>query len=293
MNFFEHLEQVQEKNNSLVCVGLDVDLEKIPPHILRAKRIGGEKSSSSRFAESDTAHSNNIEKVVFDFNKAIIDATKDIVCAYKPNIAFYEALGIEGLRSLKKTVDYIHSFDIPVIVDAKRNDIGNTATAYAKGIFDFFGFDATTINPYMGEDSVTPFLEYNDKGIIILARTSNPGGNDFQDLICEGKPFFHHIIEKCLEWNKNENVAFVVGATNPEELKIARELAIDSTFLIPGIGAQGGDIEATIRNGIRKDGKGVIINSSRGIIYASNGEDFADAARRETLNLQSEINKYR
>src|SRR3989304_3810137 len=196
MNFFQKLEETQEKNNSLVCVGLDVDLEKMPQHIIRAKQSEVEKLGSSRFAKSDMAYSNNIEEIVFEFNKSIIDATKDLVGCYKPNIPFYEALGIEGLKSLKKTVDYARSLNIPIIVDAKRNDIGNTAKFYGKNIFEFFGFDAMTINAYMGEDSVTPFLEYEDKGIFILARTSNPGGHDFQDLICEGKPLFHHVMKK-------------------------------------------------------------------------------------------------
>lgn len=269
MNFFETLEKLQKKNQSLVCVGLDIDLEKVPKEILK---------------ENDP---------VFSFNKAIVDATKDVVCTYKPNIAFYEALGIDGLRSLKKTVDYIHSLNIPVIVDAKRNDIGNTSTAYAKGVFDFFGFDALTVNPYMGEDSVKPFLEYKEKGIFILARTSNPGGADFQNLDCEGKPLYQQVVKKVSIWNENKNAGLVVGATVPEELKVIREIVPDMTFLIPGIGAQGGEVESTIKNGIRKDGLGAIINSSRGIIYASDGPDFAEAAGKAAKELKDEINKYR
>lgn len=269
MNFFEKLEELQDKNNSLVCVGLDIDLMKTPKSIEK---------------EDDP---------VFYFNKSIIDTTKDLVCAYKPNIAFYEALGIEGLKSLKKTVDYIHSLDIPVIVDAKRNDIGNTATAYAKGIFDFFEFDAMTVNPYMGKDTIEPFLEYKDKGVIVLVRTSNPGAADFQDLICDGEPLYHRVMKESLAINKNNNIAFVMGATKPEELINARKIAPETVFLIPGLGAQGGDTEATIKNSVRSDGKGAIINSSRGIIFASNGEDFAEAARIETQKLRDEINKYR
>lgn len=291
MNFFQKLEEKQKENNSLVCVGLDIDLDKMPSHILRTNPKHDlrevEKSGSSRL------RSNNIEKIIFEFNKQIIDETKDLACVYKPNIAFYEVLGIEGLKSLKKTVEYIHSLDMPVIVDAKRNDIGNTAKAYAKGMFDFFEFDAMTVNPYMGTDTIAPFLEYKDKGVFILTRTSNPGAKDFEELQCENKPLFHHILEKTLEIDKSGTAGFVVGATSPNELKEARELAPKSTFLIPGISAQGGDTESTIKLGTREDGLGAIINSSRGIIFASSGEDFAEAAREATKKLRDEINKYR
>jgi len=269
MKFFEKLEEMQKKNNSLVCVGLDIDLAKTPEIIKR---------------EDDP---------VFFFNKAIIDATKDLVGCYKPQMAFYEAIGLDGLESLKKIVDYIHTLNIPVIIDAKRNDIGNTAAAYAKAMFENFGFDAMTVNPYMGGDSVTPFLEYQDKGIFVLARTSNPGGADFQSLDCEGMPLYQRVVEKVKEWNANKNAGLVVGATVPDELKTVREMVPDMTFLIPGIGAQGGGVESTIKNGVRKDSFGAVINSSRGIIFASNGEDFAEAARKATIELRDEINKYR
>lgn len=269
MKFFEKLEKLQKKNNSLVCVGLDIDLTKTPEII------------------------NKEDDPVFSFNKAIVDATKDLVGCYKPQMAFYEAIGLDGLKSLKKTVDYIHTFDIPVIIDAKRNDIGNTATAYAKAMFENFGFDAMTVNPYMGGDSVEPFLKYEEKGVIILVKTSNPGSGDFQDLDCEGKPLYQRVVEKILEWDKLKNIGMVIGATYPEELKTVREVAPEMTFLIPGLGAQGGDTEKTIKYGLRKDGLGAIINSSRGIISASDGEDFAKAARKATIELKDEINKYR
>lgn len=269
MTFFAKLKGRQRKTKSLVCVGLDTDIDKIPKHLLQSK------------------------DPVFAFNKAIIDNTKGSASTYKLNIAFYEAMGLEGLASMKKTVDYLHSMKIPVIVDAKRNDIGNTAEAYAKAIFDYFEFDAMTVNPYMGGDSVGPFLKYKDKGVIILARTSNPGGADFQNLDCEGMPLYQRVVEKAKEWDQNKNIALVVGATVPEELKIIRNIVPEMTFLVPGIGPQGGDIEKTVTNGIRKDGLGLIMVSARGIIYASDGDDFAEAAQKVTIELRDEINKYR
>lgn len=268
MNYFTKLEERIKKAGSLVCIGLDVDLEKIPKHIL---------------SKNDP---------VFEFNKAIIDYTKELVCAYKPNMAFYEALGIKGLKSLKKTIRYIPS-DILVIGDGKKGDIGNTASAYAKGMFDFFGFDAVTVNPYMGQDSIEPFTAFKDKGIFILTRTSNPGGADFQNLHCNGKPLYQKVVEKSLEWNTNNNIGLVVGATVSQELNWIRKLAPKMTFLIPGIGAQSGDLEKTLKNGLRSDGMGAIIVSARGIIYASKEKDFAEKARKETKKLKNAINKYR
>lgn len=225
----------------------------------------------------------------FNLNKSIIDQTFDIVCAYKPNSAFYEAEGIEGLKSLKQTIDYIKQNhpDIAIILDAKRGDIGNTNEVYVKVIFDHLQVDAVTLNPYLGKESLAPFLERADKGIIILVKTSNPGAGEFQDLEVvdpeqgrRGKPLYQIIAEHVKDWG--ENVAIVVGATYPQELKKVREIVGDIPILIPGIGAQGGDIETTVKNGINSKGTGIIINSSRGIIFAPN-------PREATLNLTNQI----
>ncbi|MFC2066108.1 orotidine-5'-phosphate decarboxylase [Chloroflexota bacterium] len=266
MNFIEKLTKAAQKNNSLLCVGLDPDPTLMP----------GKLS-------------------VFEFNKAIIDATSDLVCAYKPNFAFYEAMGNGGLDTLKRTVDYIPA-DIPVIGDAKRGDIGNTAKAYATSIFSYFNFDATTVNPYLGFDSVEPFLQYRDKGIFILCRTSNAGAVDFQSLHCKSgdshHPLFEIVAQKVNEWNTHGNLGLVIGATYPEELRLIRQSHPDIPLLIPGIGAQGGDLELIIRYGVDKQGQKAIINSSRQIIYASHGEDFAQAARHAASELRDQINYY-
>ena len=267
MNFIEKLTNTARKNKSLLCVGLDPD-----PKLM-------------------------LESVsVFEFNKAIIDATADLVCAYKPNIAFYEALGNEGLDALKQTVKYVPD-DIPVIVDAKRGDIGNTAKAYARAIFDCFNFDATTVSPYLGFDSLEPFIQYTSKGILILCRTSNAGAADFQSLRCEieggSRPLFELVALKASQWNVYGNIGLVVGATYPEELRLIRNSHPDMPLLIPGIGAQGGDLASTVRYGVNNKGEGAIINSSRGIIYASPGEDFAQAARQAASSLRDQINYYR
>jgi orotidine-5'-phosphate decarboxylase len=267
LDFAEKLNTAVSKNNSLVCIGLDPDPDLFPD------------------AES-----------VIEFNKAIIEATADLVCAYKPNSAFYEALGAQGLNALKETVDYIPK-DIPVIDDAKRGDIGNTAKAYARAIFDSMKFDATTISPYMGFDSVSPFIEYRNKGIFILCRTSNAGSGDFQSLSCiaDGRniPLFQMVADRASQWNKYGNVGLVVGATYPDELQLLREIYPDMLFLIPGVGAQGGDLEKTVRNGRNSDSRGIIISSSRQIIYASRGDDFASAARKAAIDLRERINSFR
>jgi orotidine-5'-phosphate decarboxylase len=269
MKFFDLLESRQKRIDSLVCVGLDPEIDKIPKHLLSQK------------------------DPIYSFCKEIIDATKDYACAYKPNIAFFEAMGVDGLKSLKKVVDYAKPLNIPVIVDAKRNDIGNTAKAYAKAMFEYFGFDAMTVNAYMGAETVLPFSEYAQNGIFVLAKTSNPGSNDFQNLECNGSRLYKLVVQTILNVDTNKNIGFVVGATYPEELKEIRQIAPDATFLIPGLGAQGGDVEKTIRFGLRKDKLGAIINSSRGVIYASGGEDFAEAAGNEAKKLRDEINRYR
>jgi len=267
VNFIEKLVNVTRKNNSLLCVGLDPDPQLMPD------KIG-----------------------VFDFNKAIIDATSDLVCAYKLNLAFYEVLDDVGLDALKRTIKYIPD-DIPVIGDAKRGDIGNTAKAYAKAIFSNFNFDATTVNPYLGFDSIEPFIQYKDKGVFILCRTSNAGALDFQSLRCEAEPDYRPLFElvalKASQWNTYGNIGLVVGATYPEELRLIRNSYPDVPLLIPGIGAQGGDLASTVRYGVNAKGEGAIINSSRGILYASPGKDFAQAARRVASSLQDQINNYR
>ncbi len=265
MNFIEKLSEATRKNKSLLCVGLDPDPKLMPD------KVG-----------------------VFEFNRAIIDVTSDLVCAYKPNLAFYEALGNEGLDALKRTVDYIPE-GIPVIADAKRGDIGNTAKAYAKALFENLHFDAATVSPYLGFDSLEPFIEYRDKGIFILCRTSNTGAVDFQSLICElensHRPLFEVVALKAGQWNKYGNIGLVVGATYPEELRTIRQIQPDMPFLIPGIGAQGGDLALTIRYGVDAQGEKAIINSSRQVLYASRGKDFADAACRAASELREQINQ--
>jgi len=266
VNFVEKLTKVARKNKSLLCVGLDPDPALIPG------KIG-----------------------IFEFNKAIIDATSDLVCAYKPNFAFYEALGNEGLDALRHTVEYVPD-DIPVIGDAKRGDIGNTARAYAKAIFSDFNFDATTVNPYLGFDSVEPFIQYHDRGVFILCRTSNAGAADFQSLPCEvdnaRQPLFEVVARKVSQWNTYGNLGLVVGATYPEELRIIRQNHPDMPLLIPGIGAQGGELSLVVRYGTDKQGQKAVINSSRQILYASREKDFAEAARRVALELREQINQF-
>lgn len=260
MKFLEKLQSSISTNKSNVCVGLDVDLEKFPKHIL----------------EKDDP--------IFEFNKAIIDATKDFVGAYKPNSAFYEAYGIKGLESLKKTIDYIpkHIF---TILDAKRGDIGNTSRMYAKSAFYEFGFDAITVNPYLGFDSVSPFIEDEKHGIFLLCLTSNKGSQDFQK-IKSSENLYLKVARKSKEWNNLKNIGLVVGATHNEEFEEIREVTDGMPYLIPGIGAQGGSLEFAVKYG----GKISLINSSRRIIYASNGRDFAEVAAKKTKELQEQIN---
>ncbi len=264
MKFIDKLHKSSQKNNSLLCIGLDIDLSRIPQTLLN---------------QSDP---------IYLFNREIISATKDLVCAYKPNMAFYEMHGMYGLSSLVKTIEFINSLNIPIILDAKRGDIGNSSAAYAKAIFQVFKADATTLSPYMGQDSVEPFLEHKDKGIFILCMTSNSGAKDFQfpDL-------YKSVAKKAKEWDHNKNCGLVVGATKPEELKEIREIVPDMPLLIPGIGTQGGDIEKTVKNGVNKKGENAIINSSRSIIYASQNQDFAEAARSAAKDLRDKINEYR
>jgi orotidine-5'-phosphate decarboxylase len=267
MKFIEKLTRAMQANNSLLCVGLDTDPKRMP------EGIG-----------------------VADFNKAIIEATADMVCAYKPNLAFYEAMGDEGQAALKETLKNIPD-NIPAIADAKRGDIGNTAAAYARAIFDNLGFDATTVNPYLGFDAVEPFLSYEERGVIILCRTSNAGATDFQDLLCQYgdgyRPLFEIVALKASQWNTSGNVGLVIGATYPEELGIIRRQHPEIPFLVPGVGAQGGDLAQAVRHGIDASGRGMIINSSRQILYASTGKDFDRAARQVAEGLRDEINRHR
>jgi orotidine-5'-phosphate decarboxylase len=261
MKFVDKLLAAGRRNKSLLCIGLDPDVTLMP------------------------------EVSLFDFNKAIIDATADLACAYKPNMAFYEALGMDGLKALQKTVEYIPDF-IPVIGDGKRGDIGNTAKAYAKALFEIFGFDAATVNPYLGYDSVQPFLEYEDKGIFILCRTSNPGATDFQSLMdAEGTPLYEAVARKAREWDVHGNIGLVVGATYPDDLKAIRHLCPEMPLLIPGIGAQSGDLTSAVKNGIDARGENAIISVSRQVLYASKGKDFARAARQSAQRIRDDINK--
>jgi len=270
MNFKQKLTAISHNNNSLVCIGLDVDKEKMPKFLF--------ESSKHPYLE---------------FNKSIIDSTKDLVCAYKLNMAFYEVLGAEGFELLKKTIKHIPK-DVVVILDGKRNDIGNTARKYAQTLFETLSADAITVNPYLGKDGVAPFLEYKDKCSFILCRTSNASAGDFQDLAVSETPLYQIVAKKIKEWNENDNCGAVVGATYPEELKTIRSILGDEIpILIPGIGKQGGDVEKTIKNGTNSKGKMAVINSSRGIIFAGDDEDFATVSLKKTISLRDEINKYR
>ncbi|MDP2637823.1 MAG: orotidine-5'-phosphate decarboxylase [Candidatus Levybacteria bacterium] len=272
MKFQKRLDKAINKNNSLLCIGLDPDRKKIPSHLLEQ------------------------QDPIFEFNKAIIDSTHDLVCAYKPNIAYYSAQGSDGLKSLQETIRYIHNnyADIPVILDAKRADIGNTSEKYALELFRIFGADAVTVSPYLGFDSIEPFLKHRDKGVIILCRTSNHGAEDFQDLEINGEPLYIKVAKKIKEWNlQYKNCLMVIGATWPQQLKEVRKVTDDIFFLVPGIGSQHGDLENTIRYGVNKKGSGLIISASRSIIYASSQLDFANSARTEALRLKESINKYR
>ena len=268
MRFVEKLLNISRKNCSLFCVGLDTDPGKIPQYLL---------------GENDP---------IFSFNQKIIDATADLVCAYKPNMAFYEAFGSKGWDALKKTCEYIPE-EIPIIIDAKRGDIGNTARMYAKAFFEELKVDAVTVNPYMGKDTIIPFLEYESKCAFVLCLTSNEGAKDFQLSIIDGRPLYEIVAEKVLSWNERNNCGLVVGATYPEQLKKIREIAPSLPLLIPGVGAQAGDIESTVKFGTNKDGELAIVNSSRAILYASSEKDFAQAARNETMRLRDLINLYR
>lgn len=272
MTFIQKLSAAWTANNSLLCVGLDPDVAKFPPHLQ---------------TQPDA---------IFTFCKAIIDATADLACSFKPQIAYFAALRAED--QLEKICVYLRETypHIPVILDAKRGDIGATAEQYAREAFERYGADAVTLNPYMGADSVAPYMEWKDRGAIILCRTSNPGGSDLQFLNVDGKPLYQHVAKLVAEkWNSNGQCALVVGATFPNELARVREIVGDMPLLVPGIGAQGGDVEATVKAGKTANGTGMMINSSRAILYAkpNSDEDFASAARRVALETRDGINRFR
>jgi orotidine-5'-phosphate decarboxylase len=272
--------EAQWSRGNFICIGLDSDYDKLPESV-RSRR--------------------SVDEAIFDFNKTIVDATHELVASYKPNIAFYEAEGDDGLWALYKTIKYIKvSYpDIPVILDAKRGDIGNTNNGYVKSVFDIYDADAVTVHPYLGREAIQPFLDRKDKGVLVLAKTSNPGAGEFQDKLIEDKdgfmlPLYQYVAWQVMnEWNSNRNCGLVVGATYPEELAGIRRFAPDIPILIPGIGAQSGQIESTVKAGRDSKNQGMIINSSRSIIFASAGTDFAGAARAETQRLNDEINQYR
>ena len=266
LSFADRLQNAWQASRSLVCVGLDPDVAKLP----------------ARFADSS--------QPILDFNKEIVDATHDLVCAYKPQIAFYSAVGAE--RQLELTIQYIrerapHAI---VILDSKRGDVGNTATAYAAEAFERYKADAVTINPYMGEDSVRPFVKDATRAAIVLCRTSNSGAHDFQDLLIDGKPLYRHVAQRAAgKWNDLNNVLFVVGATYPEEMAQLRKAHPEITFLVPGIGAQGGDLKAVLDNGLNTNKQGLLISSSRQIIFAGDRA----AIRKAAQQLRDEINALR
>lgn len=266
MNRKELISEIK-KTKSFLCVGLDSDLKKIPEHLL------------------------TFEDPIFEFNRAIIDATKEFCVAYKPNIAFYESMGAKGWETLKKTVDYIPSNRF-IIADAKRGDIGNTSKMYARTFFETYDFDAITVAPYMGEDSVTPYFGFQDKWVILLAATSNSGGLDFQyKSLTNGNMLFEEVLEKSLEWGNENNLMYVVGATRADILKKVRAIVPNSFLLVPGVGAQGGSLSKVVENGINKD-CGLLVNSSRGIIYADSSDQFAVTASQKAKELQCEMEKY-
>jgi orotidine-5'-phosphate decarboxylase len=256
------------KKRSFLCIGLDTDLTKIPQHLL------------------------NAEDPAFEFNKQIIDATHELAVSYKPNLAFYECNGIKGWQSLTRTIQYLKNFEVFTIADAKRGDIGNTSTQYAKAFFNpeqsGLDFDAITVAPYMGEDSVKPFLEFSGKWVVLLALTSNKGAEDFQFFSSGEKKLFEQVLMQSKNWGSEENMMFVVGATKAEMLSTIRKIVPDHFLLVPGIGAQGGSLQEVAKFGLTKD-CGLLVNSSRNIIYASKELDFAEKAREEALKVQQEM----
>jgi orotidine-5'-phosphate decarboxylase len=268
MTFYQRLRTIQQKHNSLLCIGLDTDINRIPGLLT---------------AGNDP---------IVEFNRRIIEATKDLVCAYKINLAFYEAAGEHGWHALQQTLAAIPN-ELVTIGDAKRGDVGNSAELYAQSIVDNYRFTACTVNPYMGFDSVQPFMKRRELGVFVLAVTSNPGARDFQYLKVNGKPLYEQVITRVKKWNTQENCGLVVGATRPKELQHVRKLVPDMPLLIPGLGAQGGDLKLAVRYGCDRSGEMAVINASRSIIYASSGGDFAAAARAAAITMRDEMNRYR
>lgn len=262
MNHQQLFHSIQRKR-SFLCIGLDSELAKLPRHLL------------------------GYQDPVYEFNKRIIDATQDLCVAYKPNVAFYEAHGFEGWLTLEKTAQYIPS-DILRLADAKRGDIGNTTRQYARGFFDQMNFDAITLSPYMGSDSVLPYLQYKNRWVVLLALTSNDGAAEFQYLKTENGALFEEVLRQAKEWGSIDNTMFVVGATKADLLKRVRQIVPDHFLLVPGIGAQGGSLQEVAKYGLTQK-CGLLVNASRSIIFASNGEDFAEAARTEALKIQAEM----
>ncbi|TSA16104.1 MAG: orotidine-5'-phosphate decarboxylase [Betaproteobacteria bacterium] len=270
MKFIDRLRRAWAAQQSLLCVGLDPDPARFPRLL------------------ATSAHP------IFEFGRAIVDATADLVCAFKPQIAYYAAARAEA--ELEMTIAHIrqHHPEIPVILDAKRGDIGSTAGMYAREAFERYHADAVTVNPYLGFDSLKPFLDFADKGVIVLCRTSNPGAREVQDLESGGRKLYQRIAEMAArDWNANANVLLVVGATYPQELRQIRAIVGDMPILVPGVGAQGGDVAAVLANGATADGTGLIISSSRAVLYAGGGDDYAQAARAAALKLRDEINQCR
>jgi orotidine-5'-phosphate decarboxylase len=268
MNFQHKVRDVIRAKNSLLCVGLDSVVEKMPASVRSA------------------------ENPLFAFNKAVIDATADFAASFKVNLAFYEAYGLMGWQALQQTFDYLPD-NVIKIADAKRGDIGNTAAMYARGLFDELGADAVTVNPYMGFDSAEPFLQNEEKGVFFLCLTSNPGSQDFQHFNDGTCDLFEQVAATVNSWNTRGNCGLVVGATHPDELSTVRSIAAELPFLIPGIGAQGGDLVASVKNGTDADGSLALFNSSRAIIYASQEENFVDAARNAARLTQDQLNQAR
>ncbi len=266
--FVEKLAASVERSDSLVCVGLDPVVSRLPEGV--SKDAAG----------------------VIEFNRHLIDATADLACVYKPNYAFYGALGSEAWNVLARTLEAIPD-DVPVLLDAKVGDIGSTAEQWAHMIFQEIGADAVTVNPYMGRDALDPFLNFADRGVFFVCLTSNPGAADFERLQTEEGPVYEHVARKAVEWNEHGNCGLVVGATQADSMRRMRSLAGDLPFLVPGVGSQGGDLENAVAHGLREDGQGVYVNSSRSIIFASSGRDYPEAAREATLQLRQQINDVR